>query len=488
LCALVLYVCTCAPAILWQDSGPFVYRIWHNDLEGNLGLALAHPLYIMIGIGVKYALPFGDLAHRLNLVSAVFGAVAIANLFLLLRLWLGRSIPAVIGAITLAVSWTFWANAVIAEDYTLFAAQMLAELILLLQYVRTKKVGYLYFLGLLNGLAIANHLWAVFGLACYAVFCVVLLVRRQITLKQIVTVAVLWMIGAAPYEYIVIKNVILSRDLGGTLASAVFGVGWQGSVLNMSVSMKIILENVMFILLNFPTPNFLLLFLGFRVLRKAAPSRGFANILTAMLILHFLFAFRYTVPDRHAFFFPFYCLAAVVIGLGANYVFEIKNRKWIVTSVLLLALLPIPVYFAAPEIARKYYKPLAQRRQRPYRDEYKYWLQPWKTGYRGAERFATEALDTVGKNAVVYAYTTDVHALLYVQEVKGRRSDVGIVSDHDSSESGPGLNELFVADLVNNSVLYVVSAQKGYCPAVLLEDYDFVKAGVLFKVVVKSDK
>ena len=37
-----LYTATCAPTVLWQDSGLFQYRIWHNDLQGNLGLALAH--------------------------------------------------------------------------------------------------------------------------------------------------------------------------------------------------------------------------------------------------------------------------------------------------------------------------------------------------------------------------------------------------------------------------------------------------------------
>ena len=81
-----LYILTCAPTILWQDSGLFVYRIWHNDLEGNLGLALAHPLYIMLGIAVK-RLPFADLAYKVNLMSAIFGAITVANLFLLLRLW-----------------------------------------------------------------------------------------------------------------------------------------------------------------------------------------------------------------------------------------------------------------------------------------------------------------------------------------------------------------------------------------------------------------
>ncbi len=54
LAAAVLYIATCAPGPLWQDSGMYQYRIRHSDIEGNLGLALSHPLYHIIGIGVKY--------------------------------------------------------------------------------------------------------------------------------------------------------------------------------------------------------------------------------------------------------------------------------------------------------------------------------------------------------------------------------------------------------------------------------------------------
>jgi hypothetical protein len=258
---------------------------------------------------------------------------------------------------------------------------------------------------------------------------------------------------------------------------------WQNRVLNTYVPLKMALENVAFVLLNFPTPNFVLLFVGLWALHKKAPSRSFANIVAAMLILFFLFAFRYQVADRYVFFLPFYCLGAVLVGLGADIVLERYSRKSLVLLVLAFALLPVPVYAVTPALARRVYKPLGQRRQRPYRDEYKYFLQPWKAGYRGAERFAREALDAVEENATIYAYTTEAHALLYVQQVEGKRQDVGIVSSFNSSTNGPVLNEQTAPALVRSSGLYVVSPVKGYCPAFLLERYEFVRQGLLWKVV-----
>jgi hypothetical protein len=482
--ALVLYGLTCAPGVLWHDSALFAYRVWHNDIEGEMGLALAHPLYVMLGIALKYV-PVGGLFYRLNIMSAVFGAVTVANLFLLLRLWLGRNWPALIGAATLAVSWTFWQQAVVAEVCTLYAAQLLAELIVLLQYTRTKQVGYLYLLGLLNGLAIANHLWAAIAFACYTVFVVLLLVRRQIGLKHFVVTVLLWIIGAAPYEYLIIKSIILSGDVRATLASAMFGRLWQGAVLNTSVSMKIVFENTAFILLNFPTPNLVLFFAGLCVLWKKAPSRSFANIMVALLGLYLMFASRYTVADRYVFFLPFYCLTAVLIGLGADALFGRYTRRGLAFAVLVLALMPITVYAVTPEIARKVYKPLGQRRQRPYRDEYTYFLRPWKTGYRGAQRFADEALEMVEENAIIYADSTVIHTLLYVQEAQGKRPDVKIVSEYYSSRNAPDFNEDTIKQLMQVSTVYVVSAAKGYCPSFILENYGAVKRGVLYQVVEK---
>jgi hypothetical protein len=482
-----LYAFTSAPGILWQDSGRMVYRIWHNDMEGKLGLAVAHPLYIVFGMLTK-CIDAGSLAGRINIMTALFGGVTVANLFLLVRLWLGRVGPALVGAVTLAVSWTFWQNSVMAEVYTLSTALLFGELIMLLQYSRTGHKKYLYLLGLLNGLAISNHNWAIFGLACYGIFIMVRLVKHKIRLRDFGIVVLLWMVGAGVYEYLIIKNIVLTGDVAGTLSSALFGSSWQGAVLNVSVSAKIMLENLIFIVLNFPTPNILLFFVGLWFLKRQSPNRSFANIVIAMLGLYFVFAFRYTVPDRYVFFIPFYCLAAVLIALGANVLFEKVKGKWLVVVVFAFAMLAIPSYFVTPGLAKDAYKGLAQRRQLPYREVYSYFLQPWKNGYHGTERFVDEALAGVEEYAIIYADSTTAYPLLYAQEVQGRRRDVTIISRHHQSSGAPVFNEEVIVSLISDTKLYVVSPQPGYCPGFLLDDYDFVRSNVLWRVTEKGKR
>jgi hypothetical protein len=451
LAAAGLYAATCAPGPLWQDSGMYQYRIWHNDIEGNLGLALSHPLYHIIGIGAKH-IPLGEFAYRINLISAVAAAFTIANVFLLLRLWLNRTFPAVIAAATLALSHTFWRHAVMAETYTLYTALLLTELLMLLQYVKTKQMVFLYLLGLFNGLAIANHMLASVGFVCYAVLLATLLLRKQISFRSLGIIVALWIVGAAPYEYLITKNIVQTGELSATLASALFGKSWQADVLNTSLSTRLIKENLIFMAYNFPTPNVIFFFAGLYGLKKLSPARGFANILLALLILFFVFAFRYTVPDRYAFFIPFYCLASILIGVGFNSLVAVPGRKILCWAVVIIA----------PVLAEKVGFNISTRADVPYRNDYTWFLQPWRTGYRGAEKFADEVFAKLEPDAVVYADNTMVYPLLYTQEVKGKRADIRIISKYASSEGLPVLSEKSTEQWLSEGDVYSVSPVAGH--------------------------
>jgi len=460
LAAVVLYAATCAPGPLWQDSGVYQYRIWHNDIEGKLGLALSHPLYHIIGILVK-SIPLGEFGYRINLISAIAGAFAVANLFLLLRLWLKKNLPALLAAITLALSHTFWRHAVIAEDYTLYAALLLAELLMLLQYVKTKRVVFLYLLGLVNGLAIATHMLASIAFVCYLVFLVVLLVQKQIRIRDLGIIVGLWVIGAAPYEYLIINKYLQTGDFTATLASALFGNRWQSNVFNIGLSAKLIKENLILMAYNFPTPNAVFFFAGLYGLKKVSPSRAFKNILLSLLVLFFVFAFRYTVQDRYAFFIPFYCLSCVLIGVGFDFLIRPAGHKILAYLVLIFALLPIPVYIIAPVAAEKMQFKLPTRGDIPYRNDYRWFLRPWKTGYRGTERFADEVFGKLESGAVVYADSTMVYPLLYAQQVKGERADIRIISQSASSEGLPLLVEKPLEAWLLEGDVYTVSLVRG---------------------------
>lgn len=484
--ALLLYALTCAPGALWQDSGMYQYRIWHSDIKGGLGLALSHPSYHILGIAVR-GLPLGEYGRRVNMMSAVFGALTVANIFLFVLLWTRKNIPAVLSAVTLAVGWTFWQNSVIAEVYTLYTAIFSLELIFLLLYFKTEKKLWLYFLALCNGLAIANHLWALLPLVCYIILLAWLLFKKKIRAKTILLFIILLMIGAAPYEYLIIQELAGPSTFKEVLNSALFGNTWSDAVLNTKITARIAAENLIYIFYNFPTPNIIFAVLGGIVLYKHPHSKPFSITFAAITLLFFVFAFRYTVPDRYAFFIPFYCMVSILIGLGAERFFQMHPPKKLVIAVFLLSLLPLPVYFAAPRIAQAKQVDLGTSRSIPYRNQYHYFLTPWKNTENSPQRFAAEALLQTNNEGIIIADGTTVYPLWYAQTLKGQNNQTRIFSLHGSYKNpSPFPDNERIERLIKDTHIYVVSPVKGYCPGFILERYRFEKQGVLYKMLEKK--
>jgi hypothetical protein len=151
--SLALYIRTLAPGLLPSDSGEL------QTLSALLGNThpTGYPIYLLIGKLFTW-LPVGDVAYRINLLSAAMAALAVAEVYLAGRLLAGHRLPALVGAIALAVSTSFWSQAVIAEVYTPGAAFLVAVLICLLVWDALRKPRYLFLAGLLGGLSLGVHM------------------------------------------------------------------------------------------------------------------------------------------------------------------------------------------------------------------------------------------------------------------------------------------------------------------------------------------
>jgi len=481
------FIVSSCPSFLWQDSGLIQYRVFQNDIEGSMGLALSHPLFYMIAIAAK-CIPFGAFAFKVNIVSAVAAAVTVANLFLFLRVWLKDNFAAVVGAVTLAVSHTFWRHGSIVETYTLYTAFLSAELVVLAFYFNERKIKYLYWLVLFNGLSISVHMLGTIALACYGFFFLVLIAKKQLKLSQLVLMIVLWIVAAGPYEYLIVKNIAATGEIKAVLMSAAFGDSWANDVLNTTVTPTVIKQNIMFLGLNFPTPNILFFFAGIFLVNKTACCKSFRNILLGLTLLFLIFASRYTIVDRYAFFIPFYMMVSIFIAVGVKMVAEKFKGKLLLALVFLCCFMPVSVYAVLPKVAKAADLKLGTKRVLPYRDDYKFFLQPWKTGYRGAERFAVETLERVEKDAIILADGTSAYPLLLAQEIMNKRKDVTVVSDHGSIDNLKKFSERIIQKKISAKSAYVVSPVKGYCPDFLLEKYDFIGTGVLFQIVERVEE
>lgn len=76
--SLLLYLLTCSPTLNSTDSGELITVAWTRGIAHPSG----YPLYTLLGIGAIH-LPIGDIAWRLNMLSAIFASVAIGFFYLL---------------------------------------------------------------------------------------------------------------------------------------------------------------------------------------------------------------------------------------------------------------------------------------------------------------------------------------------------------------------------------------------------------------------
>lgn len=163
--ALAVYLATAAPGIYWLDSSELAAAAF------GLGIAHppGHPLASLLG-RLTCLLPIGSLAFRVTVACALEAALAVAaaavlSAALLRRLWpsgesehpLLHRLAIAVPALTLALSYSLWFQAVRAEVYALNLATLLAAACLVLRWDERGDARALLAAALLLGLALCNH-------------------------------------------------------------------------------------------------------------------------------------------------------------------------------------------------------------------------------------------------------------------------------------------------------------------------------------------
>jgi hypothetical protein len=217
---LALYLYTLGPTVGQADT--FEFQV----VAPTLGIAhpTGYPLYILSG-KIFSLLPFGSVAWRVNLTSAIFGTTAVVLVFQLIYRLTGRSLVALAASLALAFSRVFWSQAVVAEVYALHNLFVTAVLLLILVdqgggvwlargrsseeplvrglNAKARGVWWLYGLSLLLGLSLANHLTTV--LLFPAVVVALLFVRPRPSWKEGLIAAGLFLLGLSLYAYIYVR-------------------------------------------------------------------------------------------------------------------------------------------------------------------------------------------------------------------------------------------------------------------------------------------
>jgi len=217
-----IYLDTLAPSITWRhdgaDSGDLIAAAYTLGIPHPTG----YPLYVLLA-RLFTLLPWGDIAYRVNLMSAFFAAATIPFVYLASSILLAPMVEtedggsegmaalaaAITAALAFAFSSVFWSQAVIAEVYTLNAF-FVALMIYLLSYcakTRTSSSGpcLFYPLACLYGLSLGNHLSMLFLLPAGLLLVLRGESRRFLKPKTLATAIVFFLLGLSVYLYLPLR-------------------------------------------------------------------------------------------------------------------------------------------------------------------------------------------------------------------------------------------------------------------------------------------
>jgi hypothetical protein len=316
----LVYLRTMAPTVYGLDSAELT--------TGSYVLGIVHapgsPTFLLLGHLFTW-LPVGDVGYRVNLVSVVAAAAAMALFCAVLLRFLRDPIAATAGAWLLAFTYYFWVSAVAAELYSLQAFFLAALIWLSLRWRAEQRPWQLYLFALCFGVGLGNHL----SLAVAAPGFAVLLRsedRHALPSARQLAVAATWgLLGASVYSYLPLRS---QAPMNYARAFGVDVATWQGfwwmvtgqmfSSQMLAVPLAHIPGEVAFFIArlfsNFigvsAVVGILGLFDGFR--QRPDVHLGLATIFLG----HLAFVLTYDVADKELMLVPAFLIWAIWIVLG----------------------------------------------------------------------------------------------------------------------------------------------------------------------------
>jgi 4-amino-4-deoxy-L-arabinose transferase-like glycosyltransferase len=476
-----LYLKTLAPTVIWGDSAKLSTFVYEFDLSIRQG---HHPLHTIIGLLFSY-LPFGDYAYRQNLMSAFFGALAIAIVYLILLRWTHSVIAAIGGALSLAVSHVFWLLSVINESYTLFAFLMVLMVWLATVWDEKRPYKLLYFTAFVFGMSISNNYLMPFLFPSFVYFYLSAKDRPRLGKWQWLLLSLAFLVGASLTVTLVVKSLISG---GHDLLDLFQGGPFRRFYRSPLKILHEILRFPAYLIYQFPLIGFVAGIIG--AWHHFRSERRQFTFLFILFLADLIFASGYMRQKQFFLLIGSFIIFALWIGMGIQaFSLWAENRLRRpkiaeISAAAFLVLVPIVFYYSVPTVTKKLDLDLVRARTLPYRDNSRFFLVPDKHNEYGAERFGREVFQILEPNSIIICDFTPIAVLRYFQRVEGIRKDVWLkLVDFKPLETE------FVDRQINHKHIYLADDLEGdYSVVALKSKYDLVPVGPIIKLKPKEQK
>jgi len=200
LLTFLVYLKTLAPGVYGFDSAELATGVFTQGIVHPPG----YPLYLLVG-KLFTLLPIGDVAYRLNLMSAFFGSLTIVLLYYAIRNIIENRFAAWFAAMLFAVSNYFWQMALIAEVYTTYTAFLAGNLLLLSLWRKQGTRRYLLAFALLYGLSLTAHTSGILFAPAFAWLILSTPHWKKSHWPLVIPMFLLFLIGLTPNVYLSLR-------------------------------------------------------------------------------------------------------------------------------------------------------------------------------------------------------------------------------------------------------------------------------------------
>ena len=434
---LSLYVHTLAPTVLPSNSGEFQF------VADVLGIAHppGYPLYTMLG-KLFTLIPLGDVAYRINLMSAFFAALTLALVSRIVRRVTGSALGGVVGALALGTSTTFWAQATTANTRSLtafFAALALFALISYAQWIqecsegiakspllawiwrsRPSKSGststekqreaYLILFALAFGLGITHHGSLVFLILPFVAFLLATDISLFTTVCPLLKPLLAFLLSLSVLLYLPIRGILGSPFGPPDIATPagflnhVLARGFRGDMFYFARS-GFLLErfDVLANILDFQFGLRLLVAAVLGALIMLVKNRRLLLLCGGAIAVQAVITITYRAPETVEYLIPAYVPLAIIIGYGAAML-----SRWSKFKALNICLVSLFLLLGAIQLAHRYPS------------------FAWLSEDRSARQYAESVLSNAPSEALVLANWHWAPPLWYLQYTEGVRPDVEV--------------------------------------------------------------
>jgi len=335
---LVIYILTLEPKLVGGDTSWYANQI----PEMSIMVPTGYPTFNLLEKLFTY-LPIGDLAYRLNLFSAVFGALTILFLFLSINKLVKNEFISFISSMIFAFIVPFWEVANRLEFDTLNSFFIILLIFSAIIYNENRTRKYLYFFFFCLGLSLTNHPLAFFLVPAILLYVIIINPGIFKSIKAIFISILFFILPLLSYFYLLIRSLqgygevntflrlfyyVTGRGVTGELHGGNFG----GK--SISLILKVLKDYLNMVYDNYGIVLIIIAVLGFIILIRKNKKFGICTFL--LIVLNFI------VPPLYAghalrnyllnsmIVFSFYIAFGLLLILnGLIFLFNksLRNRK-----------------------------------------------------------------------------------------------------------------------------------------------------------------